>query len=410
MTKTPVAWLNLMHDPRRLATSLAGVGFAVVLIFTELGFLTALLDSAVEPVRRLGRGRRPCLLMVHRDKETLVDAYRFPARRLVDAQACPGVESAKPVFFEVSRSGWHNPVTGQSRNIRVISADSDELLGTLPGSPGAVKRLDRVGNGLFDRKSKQSFGLADLPLEEGESEAVLSRRSIRLVGTFELGTDFVNDGNLVVGLATFDDLFPARRVHDLDVSTVDLGLIRLDEGVDPEEARARLTEALKADAVHIRLLTVGQMIGDERWFPRFWRVLGEEQSFWLDHTPVGLIFVLGVVLGFVVGVVICFQVLSSDIRDHLSEYATLKAIGYGNRYLIKVVFRQASWLAVLGFLPSVACANGLYAVLRWVVGLPMHLKPETVLVVFALTVLMCLSSAYLAIRKLFKADPAELFR
>ena len=179
--------------------------------------------------------------------------------------------------------------------------------------------------------------------------------------------------------------------------TVNLGVIRLVDRADPEAARDRLSKLLNAEAVGVRILTPGRMIGDE-------------QAFWKEHTPVGWIFLLGVVLGFVVGVVICFQVLSSDIRDHLSEYATLKAIGYGNSYLVKVVVRQASLLAVLGFLPSVACADGLYAVLRWAVGLPMKLDGTTVLLVFGLTMLMCLSSAYLAIRKLFKADPAELFR
>jgi putative ABC transport system permease protein len=395
MTKTPVAWLNLVHDPRRLATSLAGVGFAVVLIFTELGFLNALLDSTVEPIRRVERDRHAHLLMVHHDKETLVDSYRFSRRWLVEAEACRDVvDRAEPVFFEVSLSSWRNPMTERSRNIRVISSDSADLLAILSGtSGGLITRLDRPGTYLFDVNSKAGFGYENL----AETEAVLARSTIRKVGTFELGTDFVNDGNLVVGLRTFDDLFPSRQAFELDVQTVDLGVIRLVEGADPEAARKRLADFLKADEVGIRILTPGRMIV-------------EEQMFWKEHTPVGLIFLLGVVLGFVVGVVICFQVLSSDIRDHLSEYATLKAIGYGNSFLVKVVFRQAFWLSVLGFLPSVACANGLYWILRIAVGLPMRLTNQTVLLVFALTVLMCLISAYLAIRKLFKADPAELFR
>ncbi len=399
MRKTPLAWRNLTHDPRRLATSLAGVGFAVVLIFTELGFLKALLDSTVEPLRRVEADRQAYLVMVHRDKESLVDSYRFSRRWLVAAEACPGVAKAEAVFFEAGLAAWHNPITGRSKAIRVISADSEDLLAILSGAPAAVRRLAMPGTGLFDVDSKRAFGYADLPVGGAGlgSEAVLSRAPLRLVGAFELGTDFINDGNLVVALRTFDDLFPTRRVREPDVPTVDLGLIRLAEGVDPEPTRNRLERELGAEAVGVRVLAPGRMIDAERWF-------------WLQHTPVGWIFLLGVALGFVVGVVICFQVLSSDIRDHLAEYATLKAIGYGNSYLVKVVVLQASLLAVLGFLPSLAAADALYRLLRGMVGLPMRLDGLTVLAVFALTLLMCLSSAYLAIRKLFRADPAELFR
>ena len=151
-----------------------------------------------------------------------------------------------------------------------------------------------------------------------------------------------------------------------------------------------------ADA-RLRILTVAEMIG-------------QEQAFWQIHTPIGQIFWLGVILGFIVGMVICYQVLSSDIRDHLAEYATLKAIGYGNTYLVKVVCRQAVWLALLGFAPATLFAAFVYSKLSGWTGLPMQMAPHTVGLVLVLTLVMCLSSAYLAIRKLFQADPAELFR
>ena len=145
------------------------------------------------------------------------------------------------------------------------------------------------------------------------------------------------------------------------------------------------------------ILTIGEMIG-------------QEQAFWQNHTPIGQIFRLGVILGFVVGLVICYQVLSSDIRDHLAEYATLKAIGYDNTFLVQVVCRQALWLALLGFASGTLFAGAVYAYLRTWTGLPMQMDPSTVGCVLILTLVMCLSSAYFAIRKLLEADPAELFR
>ncbi len=173
-------------------------------------------------------------------------------------------------------------------------------------------------------------------------------------------------------------------------------MIRLAAGIDAAAVRAGLERSRMADA-GLRFLTVEEMIG-------------QEQAFWQYQTSIGQIFGLGVILGFVVGVVICYQVLSSDIRDHLAEYATLKAVGYGNTYLMKVVCRQAIWLALLGFAPGTLFAGAVYWMLRTQTGLPMQLAPWTVGLVLILTLVMCLISAYLAIRKLFEADPAELFR
>ena len=136
----------------------------------------------------------------------------------------------------------------------------------------------------------------------------------------------------------------------------------------------------------------------------------KEQSFWLRHTPIGAIFILGMVLGFVVGVVICFQILASEIRDHLGEYATLKAMGYRDPFLWAVIFRQAIWLAIMGFLPGLVFSAALYRLLESATGLPLKMQPGWVLVVLLLTLVMCIVSAQLAVRKLFSVDPAELFR
>jgi putative ABC transport system permease protein len=398
--KTPLAWSNLVHDPKRLAASLAGIGFAVVLIFTELGFLYALLESTVAPLERL-RSAEPSrlLLVVHRDKETLIDSRRFARRWLIQAEARPEIQWACAVYLESNQSDWRNPTTGKSRKIRVLSSGSEELLATLARKDGVAERLWPVGTALFDIRSKPGFGFEKLPRNDvppADRETWVARQPVRLVGTFDLGTDFVNDGNLLMGLRTFDALFPLRRTFDPDTPTVDIGVIRLARAEDAPLVRSQLQRSL-GPAGHLRVLTVDELIA-------------REQAFWESHTPIGPIFSLGVVLGFVVGVVICYQVLSSGIRDHLPEYATLKALGYGNAYLVKLVFRQALWLALLGFVPGLVFAWGVYGTLGNQTGLPMQLTLDTIEWVLVLTLAMCSSSAYLAIRKLFEADPAGLFR
>jgi putative ABC transport system permease protein len=397
---TPLAWSNLTHDPKRLAASVAGVGFAVVLIFTELGFLNALLDSTVAPLELLrAKDSRPTLLVVHRDKETLVDSRRFARRWLVSAGAVMGVASANSVYFESAVSDLHNPQSNVSRKIRVMASDSEDLLAMLAESSIAAARLSSPGTALFDIRSKSAFGFDTLMgglRTASAPEVWLARKPVRLVGTFDVGTDFVNDGNLLVAIRSFDLLFPHRRPFELDEPTTDIGVIRLDTTADAAVVRSVLEQTL-GDAGRLRILTLDELIA-------------REQSFWRIHTPIGPIFGLGVVLGFVVGVVICYQVLSSDIRNHMAEYATLKAIGYTNPFLVKVVCQQALWLALLGFVPGALFSRLIYTILRDQTGLPMRMATATVGLVLALTLAMCLSAAYFAIRKLFEADPAELFR
>ena len=396
-SRVPLAWLNLRHDLRRLGVSLAGVGFAVVLMFTELGFLVALLDSTVAPLDLLDPGAAD-LVMISQKKGTLTDLQRFPRRWLLAAEAFASVAAARPLFLEGS-SVWHNPATGRSQSIRVLACDTKDPAFRLPDGPRLYGRLEQPGTALFDEKSKSSFGyhLLTATPPGNDMEVVLARRTIRVVGTFAMGTDFANDGNVLVSPRTFEALFPQRRIADADVATVDVGLIRLKPQAEPAVVRQALEGALPPETYGVRILTLPDL-------------RCKEQSFWLRHTPIGAIFILGMVLGFVVGVVICFQILASEIRDHLGEYATLKAMGYRDPFLWAVIFRQAIWLAIMGFLPGLVFSAVLYRGLESATGLPLKMQPGWVLVVLLLTLVMCIVSAQLAVRKLFSVDPAELFR
>ncbi|MEO1148808.1 MAG: FtsX-like permease family protein, partial [Cyanobacteria bacterium J06638_22] len=128
-----------------------------------------------------------------------------------------------------------------------------------------------------------------------------------------------------------------------------------------------------------------------------------------ETNPTGPIFTFGAVMGFVVGVVIVYQVLYADINDHLNEYATLKAIGYSNRSLLSVVIQEALLLGVLGFIPGYGISLGMYWFLVYLTELELVMRASIAASVFALTMLMCLLSATIASRKLRSADPADVF-
>jgi putative ABC transport system permease protein len=169
--------------------------------------------------------------------------------------------------------------------------------------------------------------------------------------------------------------------------------VQVAAGENVARVQARLVECLPDD---VAVFTKAEFIG-------------REKTFWRKSTPVGYIFTVGVVVGFLVGVIVCYQIIYADITDHIPEFATLKAMGYRDRYFIGLVLTQSSYLSVLGFVPGCLVSVGMYRLLAGVTGLTMQLKGTTTAAVFAATLLMCAISGLLAVRRLAAADPAELY-
>jgi putative ABC transport system permease protein len=394
-----LAWRNLTHNLFKLAVSMTGIAFAVMLVSMELGFRHALIDSTVELIRRL----RADLFIIGAAKPTLASSEPFNRRVLDQALTVVGVDRAYPLYMDPRVAVLRNPSPSASRRgatarkIRVLAFDLDDLPRLLPEVADKVDALREPDTALFDSKSRPAYGLSSEVVSDLGRHPVrtdLARRPISLVGTFTLGTDFTTDGNLIMSDQNFLRYFPDRGLREPELRTVEMGLLQVAPGTDPR-ALARRLEGLLSDR-GVKVLTKSEY-------------LAREATFWNKRTPVGGIFWACAVLGLVVGGVICYQVLSSDIADHIAEYATLKAIGNSNGYLIGVVVAQALILSVGGFFPGIALSAVLYDELaRWT-GLLMVLSPGRAALVLGLDVLMCLASSLFAIRKVLSADPAGLF-
>jgi putative ABC transport system permease protein len=293
---------------------------------------------------------------------------------------------------------------GPNRPIRVIGVDPGAYLLKFPEldpAPDAansrVKELQKFGRALFDRgaktdinkRSESIFG-AVVPGVETD----LDRKQIRMVGEVDLGIDFGADGTLIMSEDSFVELL--RRPYTLGDprAEVEFGLVRLDPAADRRAVQQQIrSEFPEGDLV---ILTIDELM--ER-----------EHKFWLESTPIGFVFGLGMGLSFIIGMVICYEILSSDVADHLAEYATLKAIGYTNRYLSMIVLQQALLMALAGFVPGVCISWVVYRYLAYITALPMWMTPGRVGFVLVLTVLMCAGSGLLAVRKAKELDPAEVF-
>lgn len=125
--------------------------------------------------------------------------------------------------------------------------------------------------------------------------------------------------------------------------------------------------------------------------------------------PTGIIFGFGVLIGVLVGLVIVYQVLSTDVADHLREYATFKAMGYGPRFFLGVVFEEALVLGILGFVPGLIVGTSILLIMGAITTLPLAMTPSMAASVFVGTIVFSALSGAIATRRLAAADPADLF-
>ena len=380
--KTPLAGLNLLHDKTRTLVAIAGVAFAVVLILMQLGFFFSVEQTATQIYDQL----KFDILIISPQYQSISKAGTFSRTRLYQAASMPEVIAANPLYLDFNL--WLNRGTSKEppsrRGIFVIAFPIDQRPFRITELAGDLSDLKQPGHVFMDRHSRKQFG--DWRHPRGDLQ--IGGKKIEIVGTFSMGTGFGADGDVVVGEQTFLELFPNRTLDD-----VSLGLVLTDPRADVNRVRDELERRLPRDV----LVYTRQGISTK------------ERQHWIVRTSVGVIFSLGVVVGFIVGVAIVYQVLSSDITNHQAEYATLKAMGYPNRYLAGVVLQQALILAVLGFLPGWAISWGLYVLTEQQQHIPMRMDAPLSIAILVLTIAMCAVSGIASLRKINTADPADLF-
>lgn len=385
MFAIPLAWLQLKRERIRLLVALAGIGFAVILMFIQFGFQDALFDSAVS----LHRNLEGDIFLISPQSTALIAMEQFPQRRLYQALGVNGVASVTPLYLGFAT--WRNPTNRQTRQILVIAFDPDNPI----FSQAIVSDLTPIhlpDTVLFDRASREEFGpIAALFKQHKVVTTELSGRRVDVGGLFKLGASFGADGNLITSDLNFLRLFGQREIGQLDV-----GVIRLKPDADPAQVLQRLQTLLQDTTKDVRVLS-------KEGFVEF------ERNYWASSTAIGFIFTLGAAIGFIVGTVIVYQILYTDVSDHLPEYATLKAMGYRNSYLLSVVFQEAFILAIMGYIPGFLLSTGLYNLTRNATSLPIFMTVQRSLMVFCLTVIMCMVSGAIAVRRVQDADPADIF-
>ncbi|AFY71533.1 DevC protein [Thalassoporum mexicanum PCC 7367] len=382
---TPLAWLNLTHEKRRLVTALAGVGFAVLLMFIFQGFQNALYDSQVQ-LQKLLNGDA---FVINRIKQNMFVPEQFARRRLYQARAFEGVEDGYALYMNTAN--WKNPDTKATWPLRVLAFNLEDPVLLLPGVVDNLEKLRLPNTAIIDLKSQAQVG----GLAAG-TETELSDRQVKIVGTYTLGTDFASgNGNLIMSDQNFLRYFASLGPEEEDrtLNTTDVGILKFADGVDVDRLVATLQKNMPND---VTILSKQQFID-------------RELNYWRENTNIGFVFSLLTVMSFFVGIILVYQILYTDVSDHWAEYATLKAIGYSNWYLLGVVLQEALFLAILGFLPGLLISIVLYDLATDATGLLMVMTFRRALNIQLATFLMCVISGFIAVRKVQAADPAEVF-
>ena len=383
MLKIPVGWLQLKKEKIRFLVAVLGVTLAVILILVQIGFRESMLETSLR-YHQLGFYD---VALLSPASTTLIQTQAFSSRRLYQCLAVEGVAAVSPVYAQ--QANWKDPVSGESMQIFALGFDPANPAFDLPEVNRQRDIIKKRDDYRFDAGSRPEFGPIVTEFEKnGYVEAQVNNQTIEVRGLFSLGTSFGINGSLVSGAENFLRLFPNRTRGMIDV-----GFIRLKDGFDPEQMRDTLAAYLPAD---VSVLTKSE-------FKQL------ELDFWNTISPVGAVFGFGIIVGLVVGSIIVYQILFADVNDHMAEYATLKAMGYSNLALSTIVIQQAFILAFIGFSAGFIVSWYLYDLIGGLIMVEMAMTFSRGVNVLALTLIMCAVSALLAQRKVWSADPAEIF-
>jgi putative ABC transport system permease protein len=370
-----------MANKPRLLRSSGGIGFAVLLMLMQLGFERAFFNASLDVIHLLDGD----IFLQSASKYRFATRDPFAGSELDAVRSVPGVASAWPLYAAWIDVFWKNPSNGKIFLVRALGFDPDHPVLRLPEMEGNPEQLKEPDTVLVDRDARRFLGMDPAP-----SQSELNGVKVRVIGSFALGPNFESDGTVVVGEQTFARLLPGPGGSP---PGVELGVMKLRPGFDA----AAVQQAIRAKLPP----TIAVMTKDQ--------LLEVERNFQADVSSAGPIFAMGTLVGFVVGMLIAYQIIFTDLSEQLPQYATMKAIGYRTRYLVRVVLEQAAFSGLAGWVPAWLLSLLLYRVVGEVALLPLRMTWDLALFSLVLTLGMCLISAIIAVRRVIALDPAEVF-
>ena len=371
-----IAFANLVQDRRRLATALGGVAVALFLLLLQI----AVLDGARDKVTLLFDDFDFDLAMVPDTYQFLMSFDTLDRVTLSSAEATEGVAETFGL----------NAVPLQMMQLPSRKVAYLFLIGL--DDPGDFLRDDRIRSAmpsltaphdiLIDTQSLTSAG----PTELGTRLAI-NGENLTATGQFKLGLFFYADGSGIVRNADF------TRLAGRPPRSITMGLIRLKPGANAADVQARLARTLPSDVL---VLTRNQLISQER-------------AYFLSTRPIGIMLYTSMLIAYLVGSVILIQVLSTGIANRLGEYATMKAMGFPLWRVYGVGAAEAALLSLGGLVPALVCGALVLAFIQYRTHLSTFPGPGLILTMIVIALVLAAGSAAVALRRVARSDPAELF-
>jgi putative ABC transport system permease protein len=375
--RVALAWRILTYEKGRTALAITGVFMAILLIFVELGFFFAVPQGGM----LLYDNMQFDLLVCSNQYEYQVQPGQFPRSQLDRVRSAPEVAQATALYFGSAK--WRSGKDGESPDVFVIGLDPRERIFKVDDINDQLSVIEKTDTVLVDSGTRPMFG----PLTTGRLVKI-NDQTETIGGRYDLGTGFMGLGVILVSDRSFAQLFPYRSLDQ-----VNLGPIQLKPGVAPEQAAAQLRKLVSPD---VQIFTRHALEN-------------REVAYWTTRTSVGLVFGSGLIISFIVGIMVVYQTLATQVSRQLRQFATLKAIGYANRSLDGTVVAMSLLIVVVGFIPAAAAALGLYLVIREETLLPVAMTSIRLGAVFVATLAMASFSALLSLGGLRRADPADMF-
>jgi putative ABC transport system permease protein len=412
-----IARKNLFEDIPRFLVAQAGIMFAVSLVTIQTGILNGFTRSTALLIENSNAD----LWIAADEMENLELTQPIPAERVAQAQQIEGVQRAEALAVQSGR--WVSP-DGDIASVRIFGYDPNGQLFRLwnitAGNEDAINDPYSI---IIDAANLKSLGLSQVG-----DEANIGAAPVKLVGLTK-GTQSIASSAFV-----FTSLENTKAYSTAGLTSSVRCRLQQAGGVDcttvyerspsgtTEERFSQLQPLAPSDPISYVLVQAEPGQDIERLKQRLNRQFSGERTYtqaemanitreyWQGRTGIGFVLGLGATVGVVVGIVIVGQILYSSVSDHIKEFGTLKAMGASDWVIYRVIIEQALWMAVLGYVPSIALCLGLGAWTFATQGIMILITPFSAAGIFALTIGMCVGSAIFAIQKVTHVDPAIVFK
>lgn len=378
----PIAWLLLIRFRAKLLTALAGIVFATVLIHVQFGLRAALFQSSITIFQQFNADA----VIISKTTVGSTSLQPFDRTRLSAFDRYPEVVATMPVRYKFVR--WRFPGLAQSRLAIMLGFNPKARVFNQQDIIDKQDILNLPGRILYDELSRKEFGPISQEFNKGRRVIVYINKKRALVsGLVKMGTSFSYDASFITSLTTFQDL------ASTDPESMEIGLIKLAPGVEAGNFLASLKDTIPED---IQIFTLKDF-------------LNFEQTFWDRSKPIGFVFAFNATLGFVVGMLILYQILYTDVSSHLSDFSTMLALSFTYNRIRLIVFQESLMLTIIGYPIGIAGSILLFDLINKITGLGVYMSIDRALMCFVVILLMSTCSAFLAMKKLDEANPIEVF-